>query len=448
LEEVDMTLRSFLRDPFGVSLLYDAVLFLVMVSLAGVVLLPTLHSPIAVTSSVEKHREEVVDDALQTLLVSRVDQFDYLFCGEQVDGLATSLGINTSSEGLYSVLTHWLLAHEQRHKTYATLLAEDLGCQFSLPQEVMGVDRLNCFTTAFDEQLQNETQQVLSGILGDKYGYNLTALWHPLRTVRFGGEFSIGEPPPQTDTSVARSILSMPYLPVFQVGNRTVVLTKQSLTHALFSNDLFFRRSSVPAIANITLILENYTNGRPPYDTREIAMAGVRENLSVLTYGFLLQGIQNETKVTVFPGIVHLTLSSGFERLKNLTTQLLDKALDESFGAVVRSIDGVFSGLNSSEDNPLSSMILEGFNTTFHLLVNGSFGSFDEVFAACEMLITEQVTEMLSTLVDPLIDAFVNMVFDSVDMIQEFATQLIDWLFDSISLSTGEVTLTIWAVRV
>jgi hypothetical protein len=288
---------------------------------------------------------------------------------------------------------------------------------------------------------------VLTNILGEKYRYNLTAWWHPIRAVRFGGEFSIGDPPPQTDTSVARSVLSIPYSSVFQVGNRTIVLTKQSLTHQLFSEDIAFGRSSVPAIANITLILENYTNGHPPYDTRENATAAMRENLSVLTYGFLLQGIQNETNVTVFPGIVHLSLSMGFEHLKNITGQLLDNIFNESFGAVVRSIDGIFTGLNSSVDNPLSSMILEGFNTTFHLLVNGSFGSFGEMFAACEALIIEQVTGLLKTIVDPLIDAFVDTLFDSIDMVKGFAKQLIDWLFDSISLSTAEVTLTIWAVR-
>jgi hypothetical protein len=434
-------------DSSGVSLLYDAVLFLVMVSLSGVILLPALQSPQAVSSSVEKHREELVDDALQTFLVSRVDQFEYLFCGEQVDELARSLGINTSSPGLYSMLTHWLLAHEQRHKTYATFLAEDLGCQFSIPEAIMGMDRLNVFTTAFDQQLHNQTRQVLSGILGEKYGYNLTAWWHPLRAVRFGGEFSVGDPPPQTDTSVACSILSMPYIPVFRIGNQTVVLTKQSLTHALFSNDLCFGCSSVPAIANITLILENYTNGHPPFDTRENATGAVRENLSTVMYGFLLQGIRNETNVTVFPGVVHLALSLGFTQLRNITGQLLSTLFNESFGAVIQSIDGIFMGLNASVNNPLSMMILEGFNTTFHLLVNGSFDSFGEVFAACETYLTEQVTGFLKIIVDPLIVGFVNIVFDSIDMIQGFATQLINWLFDSIALSTAEVTLTIWAVR-
>jgi len=57
--------------------MYDAVLFIVMVSVSGVVLLPALHSDIAIESSVETHREAVVDEALNTFLVSRVDKFSY-----------------------------------------------------------------------------------------------------------------------------------------------------------------------------------------------------------------------------------------------------------------------------------------------------------------------------------------------------------------------------------
>jgi hypothetical protein len=442
-----MTRWSFREDSFGVSVMYDAVLFLVMVSLAGVLLLPALRSPLAVETSVAKHREEVADDALHTFLVSRADVFDYLFCGDLVNGVADSLGINTSSDGLYSVVVHWLLAHEQRHKTYATLLAEDLGCQFRVPLSVLGTNRLNLFTGAFDQQLRNDTERVLSRILGDKYAYNFTAWWHPIRGISFGGEFSVGAPPPLTDTYVSQSILSMPYSPVFRVGNQTFIFTRYAVTHQLFDGDVGVGGSSIPAIANITGILENYTNGRPPYDTRENATRGVHENLSALAYGFLLQGVRNETQVIVFPGIVNMTLSSGFEKIKHLTQQLLETVVNDSFGAVIQSFDRLFSGLNTSVDNPLSSLIFEEFNQTFQRLVNESFGSFDEVFAAGEALISEHVMTLLKNYLDPFLEGFVNTVFDSIDIVREFAEHLVDWLFDCISLATGEVTLTLWVVR-
>jgi hypothetical protein len=442
-----MTRPLFLKDSRGVSLLYDAILFLVMVSLAGVILLPALQSPVAVTSSVETHRERTADAALRAFLVTRADLFEYQFGGTLLDTVAGSIGINTSSEGLYKKVAHWLLAHEQRHKTYGTLLAEDLGCQFRVPFTVLGTNQLNLLTTSFDQQLRNDTDRFFSAVCGEKYGYNVSAWWHPITSIPFGGEFTIGPPPPLTNTYVAYTILSMPYTPVFTVGNHTVVLTRYWLMQHLFTGDISLGRSSIPSIANITLILENYTNGHPPFDTRENATIGVKENLSALLYGFLIYGITNETNATVFPGIVSMTVAYGFDTIRGLTQQLTGDVVNESFGELVRVIDRLFAGLNSSVIHPLSSRILEEVNATIHDLVNTSFGSFDEAFAACVTLITTKVAVLLDAIIDPSLEALVRIIFDGVDLVKGLAERLVDYLCDQVSLTTAEVTLTLWVVR-
>src|SRR4030042_1512093 len=109
--------KRFLDDLFGISMMYDAVFFIIMVSLAGVILLPVLRTDIALESSVDKHREELVDETLHTFLVTRADFFEYRFCGNLIDEIAGRIGIDNASDGLYGSVTHWLLAHEQRHKT-------------------------------------------------------------------------------------------------------------------------------------------------------------------------------------------------------------------------------------------------------------------------------------------------------------------------------------------
>ncbi len=70
----------------------------------------------------------------------------------------------------------------------------------------------------------------------------------------------------------------------------------------------------------------------------------------------------------------------------------LTNALNESFGEAVRTIDRLFGGLNTSVKDPLSQWILAELNSTIHMLLNGSFGSLDEAFDACETMIKEQVT--------------------------------------------------------
>jgi hypothetical protein len=206
------------------SLMHDVILFFIMVSLAGVILLPLSQRTIVIDTSLDKHREDVVDNALQTFLVSRSDLFQYRFCGTLIDDVAKSIGIDTSSEGFYESITAWVLAHEQRHKTYATLIAEDLGCQFQLPFSFYNMNRLNILTIDYDRQLQNETKRFFSSYFGEKYQFNFTAWWHPIKGIFLGGSFSVGDHPPTKDSYVAQQHLMMPFTPIFSYKNHTVVL--------------------------------------------------------------------------------------------------------------------------------------------------------------------------------------------------------------------------------
>jgi hypothetical protein len=239
----------------------------------------------------------------------------------------------------------------------------------------------------------------------------------------------------------------MPYTPVFSVGNHTIIFTKYWLKQQLFDNDVGFGRSSIPAVANITIVLENYTNKQPPYHTRRNATNAIKENLSDLIYDFLIDGITNETNVTIFPGIVHTTLLYGFEKVKNMSGQLLDKALNESFGASVRGIDHLFSGLNASVRNPLSQAILSQLNATLGGMFNGTFDSLKDAFDACESAIKERIILLIHGYIDSILEFFISTLFDVVDMVMDFSEMLIDLLFDCISLNKAEVMLTIWMVR-
>lgn len=439
--------RSFLRNTLGMSVMYDAVLFVVLVSVAGVILFPALRNPIASESSLDKNREQIVDEALHTYLVTRADFFEYRFSGTLIDDVAGRLGIDNTSDGLYGSLTHWLLAHEQYHKTYATLLAENLGCQFEVPFSFFGANHINIFTDDYHRQLRNETESFFSTILDEKYQYNLTAQWHPIKGIPFGGRFTVGSQIPPKDCYVARNFFMMPYLPCFSFGNHTVILTKHWLKQQLFQDDVGFGRSSIPEIANMTIILENYTNGHPPFDSKETATRATKENLSHLVYGFLITGIVNESKVTVFPGLVNISLSYAFQKIKNVTSQALNRTLNDLFGEAIRSVDRLFCGLNTSQSNPLSQTILTQLILIMNTMVNGSFSSLDDVLNACESKIKERITVLLRDPLDSVIDAFVDYIFNGIDAVKDFAEMVVNWLFDRISLDKAEVVLTIWVVR-
>jgi phage-related protein len=144
---------------------------------------------------------------------------------------------------------------------------------------------------------------------------------------------------------------------------------------------------------------------------------------------------------------VNITLLYGFEKIKAITRHFFDNALNESFGDAVRTIDRLFSSLNSSVIDPLSQSLLAQLNFTLDEMFNGSFDSFNEAFAACESVIKEQITALIQGYIDSLVETFVSSIFDVIDMIIDFREMLIDWLFDGISLNKAEVMLTIWVVR-
>lgn len=190
-----MKKRLFLNNTKAVSIMYDAVLFVVMVSLSGVVLIPALQNDIAIESSLKKHQEHTADEALNALLVSRVDKLSY-----DLDFLKIGQVIGQLFNGndIYRSISSWLLGHEQLHKTYANLIAENLGCQFSL------------LTENFDNNLKNNIKSFLSSYLGDKYSYRFTAVWRPLNNIKMG-EIELGEIPHDQDCYVSQAYIMMPY---------------------------------------------------------------------------------------------------------------------------------------------------------------------------------------------------------------------------------------------
>jgi len=439
------------KNTHAVSSMYDAVLFIVMVSLSGVILIPALQSDIAVKTSLDKHREQITDEALSTFLVSRSDFFSYKFLGDLIDGIAGSLGIDNSSEGLYGLITNWILAREQLHKNYANLISENLGCQLRMPFSVFGINRFNIFTGDFDRKIINQTKNFFSLYLGDKYCFNFTALWHPIKGVPFGGELYIGDHPPNVDCFVSQTSIIMPYSPILTFGNTTIVFTRHWLRNQLFRGigEFGYENSSIPEIMNMTKVFDDYAknNISSPYSIKTNAMNATYENVSMIVYGFLIYGIKNETNQVVFPGIVDMIVTYFFDKLKNATQGFVEGAVDEFMGDALSSMDDMFFGLNSSVGNPIMQGIYDELNNSIHGLIGSSFGTLNEVFDTFESAIKENITIILKGFLDSYIAIFVDNVFDVIDVGVDFSDMLINWLFDRISVDKAQVVLTIWVAR-
>jgi len=428
--------RIFLRDKTAVSIMYDAIFFLVMVSLSSAVLLPALQSDVVIEGSIDKHREHVADEALNTLLVSRADKLSYKVGGDIIDDVAGSIGIDNSSNGLYDSILSLILAREQIHKTYSNLISENLGCQARLPLSFFGSNRFNVFTGDYDRQLKKEIKDFLDYYLGDKYNYNFTAIWHPIKGVRLGGEINIGHKAPSVNCYVSKSNIMMPYKPTITLNG-----TRINFTRYWFEEEVL---KEVPFVDNITVVVQAYNNGLHPYDNRSNASLSIRENLSSLVYGFLVNGLYDGDE-ELFPGITSATLDYSLSKLSGGLDDFVEVAIDELMGEAFGTVDDFFGNIGGV-DTPISDAIADELNKTIQDITSISFGSLSEGFGLLEEQIKNEIEISLDSIVSPYIKNFINVVFEGFDTIDIY-NFVLTWLFDRISINKAEVRLIVWEAR-
>lgn len=432
-----MKQRFFLKNIIALAVMYDAVFFLVLVSLSAVALLPALQSDIAIKASIDKHRENVADDALNTYLVSRVDKFSYSIAGDLIDDIAGSIGIDNSSNGLYKSITDWILAREQLHKTHANLVAENLGCQIRLPFSVFGTNRFNIFTGDFDRQLKEETQAFFNDYLSDKYKFNFTAIWHPIKGVAFGGELQIGDTPPDTNCYVSKSFIMMPFKPTFNFNDTNFTLTRYWVKEEILKK--------TPYIGNITTIVNSYTAGIAPFDNKTNATKAANENLTNLVEDFLVGSIKDSNNTLLFPGVVDLAVDYGFSSISSLINGFTDDLLNSFIGDAFGSVDSFFADIGGGS-NPIFNGVTEQINEQLSDFIGSSFASLDEGLTFLEEMIKEEVTKLIANIFPAYIQNFIDFVLSDIDIVDLYDF-ISTWLFDQISLNKAQVRLMIWEVR-
>jgi len=170
-------------DDKGLSTMYDAILFIVMISLSSIILTPIFEMQTINKLAGERYRENVAEETLHTFLVSMPSNFNYNLGGSIVDTAAETLGIDVAdNNNLYHTITTLILGREQLHKTYNCIIAENLCSQFMIPISNNDSIKLNIFTEDFNEKLKDKIIKYLLGHLGD-YNFNFTAYWYPIKGV-------------------------------------------------------------------------------------------------------------------------------------------------------------------------------------------------------------------------------------------------------------------------
>lgn len=387
--------------------MHDAVIFVVMVSLSGVVLIPALQSDTAVETSVQKHREEFADETLIMLMTSRSDDFGYTLAGQQIKE-AANISIDyasSSSNDIIENLIKTFLGREQKHKTYSDLCVENLVSQLN----VFG-NRINIFTSDFDIKLKEELNKVLEGYLGEKYRFNLVTRWRPILGVDFGGSMKIGSTPPDT-THVA--------------------MTYACLPSTYFSNwfeyvDDFVRET-----------IDNVTSFASDDDILKEQIKNLTTNLieKIVLYGF-----KNES------GIIEKSIDYVFSKVEGG----IESILGDSSKMLLEPLEKVSSGVSSKLTGKFFEIISS--TTGLNITDQNSDGEIDcrEALFSLKGFVVDEVEEMLGDVFDGYLNPFVDFIVETLNIttqINEFKQNIIDFIKDHINPLRAEFVLTIWEVR-
>lgn len=187
-----------IRDKRGISILQDAIIFCLTVSIAAAVLAPVFVNNLSLEVYKEKEMEEKANEILYTLVACRVNEFEYSldeyfvkFIGIEEDNIVASFLRN-------------FFRKNSLHLTYGELIAACVASQFKY-ENFQG----NILTIGFTNELKKEIKRFLDELLQD-YNYNFTVIWRPITFIPFGGDIIIGDPLPNENVYTAKTAITLP----------------------------------------------------------------------------------------------------------------------------------------------------------------------------------------------------------------------------------------------
>lgn len=198
-------MKVFQNDTRGFSTVLDIFLFLILISISGMILLPSITGNTQIKSALESKSQKNSADTLLTLLNGRVDEFEYVVAGDQLDALAGDL----SNSSVYQAGKKMIAGKELKHKTFSDIAAENAAVQWVIYYNGTRT-QLNFMMANYSSRSKKTMQNYLDKQIGDRYNYNFTVKWRPFTNVPMGGKLEIGKPAPD-NAYVESSFITMPY---------------------------------------------------------------------------------------------------------------------------------------------------------------------------------------------------------------------------------------------
>lgn len=390
-----VSLESFHSDTRGFSTTIDVLIFLVLISIASVILLPTITGNIQVRAVMDSKSQSESSRMLATILNGRMDDFEYAVAGEELDAIAGA--VNDSS--LYLAGKKLILGRELKHRTFADIAAEDAAAQWVIYRNGERI-QLNFLLSNYTKGLERSMKQYLDSQIEDRYGYNLTVVWRPVVNAPVGSDVRVGERVPD-NAFVETSHIAMPY-------------------------DIDFSRARVEMFVDDNF---NTTWG----------------NISS-TFAYLKNGTGNRTQIEdeITEEIFDSINSTADAAVDDLMDYTLVPIIDEAQDAVTGQINNLLPENGTELINSVNGTIIEILEDE-GIIVNESISdTFKSYLKESGKEETRRISDSeIRAIATRLSDMYVSDVMTIEDVKDSIYTEV----FSRISINRAEVTLSIWERR-
>lgn len=173
----------------GYFTVFDALFLLVLISLAGILLMPSMQTEKQYYAAGYVTSSELDVYLLESLVSCKLEDFEY-----EISPLE-ALNISVSENSVVENSSHTLFGKEQKHRTFADLVAEYLAISLAITSNGSSVF-LNPLTADYSSRNAEAISAYLNQKIAGRFSYRFEAYWHPVEVFPAQSELIIGEEPP------------------------------------------------------------------------------------------------------------------------------------------------------------------------------------------------------------------------------------------------------------
>ncbi len=191
-----------IRESSGYSTVFDVLFLLVLISLSGIILMPSLQADEQYAAAGYVTSSELDTYLLESLLSCKLEDFEY-----EISPLSV-INVSVPEDSIVESPAHTLFGKEQKHRTFADLTAEYLAISLRLQGNGSSVS-FNPLAEDYSDQASETITAYLDRKAAGRFSYRFEAYWYPVGAIPLGSELIIGEESP-ADAIRQSTKLSMP----------------------------------------------------------------------------------------------------------------------------------------------------------------------------------------------------------------------------------------------